>query len=94
MSISKDYNMETVVPTADSLITFLLLQWHFSIPVSSPEASTDPSKDLKATVWMFYKQSGWVSASALYSLLFYCLGRKCIAVTDLTRTPQNFSSTL
>lgn len=76
MSISKDYNMETVVPTADSLITFLLLRWHFSISVSSPEASADPSKDVEATVWMFYKQSGWVSASALYSLLFYCLVEK------------------
>lgn len=76
MSISKDYNMEKVVPTADSLITFLLLQWHFSIPVSSPEASTDSSKDLEATVWVFYKQRGWVSASALYSLLFYCLVEK------------------
>lgn len=78
MSISKDYNMETVVPTADSLITFLLLQWHFSIPVSSPEASTDPSKDLEATVWMFYKQSGWVSASALYSAVLLSWGENVL----------------
>lgn len=87
--------METVVSESAVGTALLSQQWHFSIPVSSLEVSTYPSKDLEATVQVFYKHK---AAGCLQVRSALCcstvLWRKCIAVTDLTRTPQNFWSTL